>query len=132
MSEERFDRIEVRLDALDNGVVRLQHDVSKLQGDVVKLQGDVAILQGDMTELKTDVTGLRVEVRDVKHQMHVLHEEVLDRIAAIPDARESLRLEIRAGFAEIREEFNRRLDPLELTVRDHSIEIARPKDARSE
>lgn len=73
MSEARFDRIDERLD----------------------------VLTADVAVLKTDVTGLKAETRDLRTHMGVLHEEVLDRIAAL-GADDSLRREMQAGFAEIK------------------------------
>ena len=124
MSEERFDRLDAKFAVLTA-------DVSALTTDVAVLKTDVAGLKTDVAGLKTDVAELRVGQVDLGHQMRLLHEDVIDRIKAIPDSREVIRQEIRNGLAEIREEFNRRLDPLERTVRDHSLDIARLKEARS-
>jgi len=63
--------------------------------------------------------------------MHVLHEDVIARIAAIPDYSGLMKAEIAHGVAELREVIERRLDPLEAVVRQHSIEIERLKQARS-
>jgi hypothetical protein len=62
--------------------------------------------------------------------MHVLHEDVIARIAAIPEYTGPTRAEMDQGFADIRELIGRRLDPLEATVRQHSIEIERLKRGR--
>ena len=86
MSEERFQRIEQKLD----GVV----------ADVAVLKTDVAVLKADVAGLKTDVGGLKTDVAALGNQMRVLHEDVIDRIRAT-DSTEILRAEMRSGFAEV-------------------------------
>ena len=49
--------------------------------------------------------------------MHVLHEGVIARIAAIPEYTDPTKAEMDQGFADLRETITRRLDPLEATVR---------------
>ena len=79
MSEERFDRIEQRLDELTAQVSR----------------------QGE----------------DLGRQMRVLHEDAIERIEAIPEYTGPTRAEFNQGMADLREVIERRLDPLEATVR---------------
>ena len=86
MSEERFDEIDRRFD--------------RLTANVTNLQADVTHLQADVTVLKTDVAGLKTETVDLRRHMGVLHEDVIDRIRGIRED-DSLRLEMRAGFAMI-------------------------------
>jgi hypothetical protein len=61
MSEERFDRIEQRLDRLEGGQQELRSD---LEAHVGRLEG---------------------RLDDLDRHMHVLHEDVIARIAAIPE-----------------------------------------------
>lgn len=102
MSEERFNHIDQSLTAL---------------------RSDVDTLKTDVAELKTGVAGLKVDVDrrfdDLRGEMLMLHEEVVDRIKAIPDPAERLERAMRAEFALFREEIGRRLDPLEAAVRLH-------------
>ena len=98
MSEERFDRIEQRLDRLEAGQVGLRNHVGRL-------------------DRRFD---------DLDRHMHVLHEDVIARIAAIPEYAGPTR----AAFTELREIIERRLDPFEATVRQHTIEIERLKQTR--
>lgn len=114
MSEERFQRLEHKLDGVVADVSSLKADVSVLKTDVAELKTDVAELKTDVAVLKTDVSGLRADVSGLKtdgvsiqasiidlgHQMRVLHEDVLDRIRAA-DPTEILRAEMRAGFTEV-------------------------------
>ena len=117
MSEERLTRIE--------------NTLTEVRTDVEELRSGQAELRTDVQELRSGQTELRAEVRDLGHQMRVLHEDVIDRIKAIPDPTEVLRRAMKTGFSELRDEMNRRIDPLELTVREHSIELARLKDSRA-
>jgi hypothetical protein len=78
MSEERFGRIETRLDELAVGQAEMRGDISQLRGDVTELRGDVTHLRGDVTELLADLHSMGV-------QMRVLHEDVIANIKAIPD-----------------------------------------------
>jgi hypothetical protein len=98
MSEERFDRIERQLDRLESG----------------------------QSELKADVRRVGGRVEELDRHVHVLHEDVIARIAAVPEYTGPTRAE----FAELRELIGRRIDPLEATVRHHSVEIERLKQSR--
>jgi chromosome segregation ATPase len=109
VSEERFDRIERRLDGVAADVAVLQTDVAVLKSDVAVLKVDVSELKTDVSELKTDVWELKAKVADnttgiadLRRHMGVLHEEVLDRFRALAED-DSLRREMRAGFAELRQ-----------------------------
>ncbi len=95
MSEERFDRLEHRLD----GVI-----------------ADVEVLKADVAVLKTDV-------KDFRRHMGVLHEEVLDRIRGIGED-DRLRREMRAGFAELRELLTSHAVPGEAVDRAHATTLA--------
>ncbi len=115
MSEERFDKIEERLD--------------EVAADVGVLKTDVAGLKTDVAGLKTDVAGLKTDVADLRRHMGVLHEEVLDRIRGIGED-DSLRQEMRAGFAELRQLFKDHAIPGEAadrrfaaTLNDHERRI---------
>ena len=109
MSEERFDRIDKRFDGLE--------------ANVQVLQTDVAVLQADVAVLKTDVAVLKTDVRDLRRHMGVLHEEVLDRIRGIRED-DSLRREMRAGFAEMRQMFLDHTIPGEAADRQFGVTLA--------
>ena len=124
MSEERFDRLEVKVSALQTDVQELKVDVRQLKTDVAELKTDVGQIKGIITELRDGQLSL-------SRQMRVLHEDVIRNIKAIPDPRAAMREEIRSAFAELREELERRIGPLETTVRQHSIDIALLKEGRT-
>lgn len=95
VSEERFNNIDTRFDRVEK----------RLDG----VAADVGVLKTDVGVLKTDVGGLKSELSDLRRHMGVLHEEVIDRIRGIGED-DSLRNEMRTGFAEIRQMF-----------RDHTV-----------
>lgn len=137
MSEERFDRLDARLDSVEADVGKLKADVSVLKNDVSVLKTDVAVLKTDVAELKTDVSGLKHEVVDLRRHMGVLHEEVLDRFRALGED-DSLRREMRAGFAELRQMFRDHIvvgDAADRrhaeTLDDHERRISRLEGGRS-
>lgn len=80
-------------------------------------------------EEKLNTVATRVEVDDLDRHMHVLHEDVIDRIAAIPTDGPT-KAEMKKEFEDLREAIGRRLDPLELKVTRHSAEIEQLKNAR--
>ena len=102
MSEERFNEIDRRFD-------RLTAEVSELKTDVA--------------ELKTDVAGLKTETVDLRRHMGVLHEDVIDRIRAIRED-DSLRQEMRAGFAMILERLDHHAIPGEAADRAFAATLA--------
>ena len=106
MFEERFDRIEQRLDRLEGGQHELRADLEAHGG---RLEG---------------------RIDDLGRHMHVLHEDVIARIAAIPEYTGPTKAEIQQAFAELRETIDWRLDPLEAIARQHTIEIERLKQSR--
>jgi len=104
MSHQEFEEIRTRLGGLESTTGGLVRDVEVLKTDVAVLKTDVAGLKTDVAGLKTDVAGLKTDVADSRRHMGVLHEEVLDRIKGIRED-DSLRREMRAGFAELRQLF---------------------------
>jgi archaellum component FlaC len=124
MSEERFDRIEHRLDRLEVGQNELK---AQLTAQGRRLDGH----DGRFDALDRRVESLETRVTDLARHMHVLHEDVIARIAAIPEYTGPTKAEMNHGFADLREMIGRRLDPLEATVRQHSIDIERLKQDRA-
>jgi uncharacterized coiled-coil DUF342 family protein len=104
MSEERLGRIETRLD--------------DLTAEVVGLKGEVGGLRGELH-------GTNDRIDALNQRMGVLHEEVLDRIAALAPDFTPIRREFQEADAQLLENINRRLEPLETAVRN-----ARPRRRR--
>jgi chromosome segregation ATPase len=130
MSEDRFDRIEERLDRLQAGQNALRAEMSghigRVDGRVDKLDGRIGKLDGRVDKLDGRIGKLENRVGDLDRHMHVLHEDVIARIAAIPEYSGPTKAE----FAELREMIERRLDPLERVVRRHDADIERLKRSR--
>jgi chromosome segregation ATPase len=103
--DRRFDRVDQRLDRVDQRFGQVKERLDRLETG-----------QGKMSD--------RIEALD--QHMHVLHEDVIARIAATREYTGPTRAE----FAELKEMLGRRLDPLEATVRLHSREIDKLKRGR--
>jgi hypothetical protein len=73
--------------------------------------------------LKTDVAELKTDGRDLRRHMGVLHEEVLDRLRGIGE-NDSLRREMRAGFAEMRKMFLDHTIPGDAADRQFGVTLA--------
>ena len=86
MSEERFDAIERKLDTV------------------------VGQLREEMNGMGS---GLRQEIADLGQQMRVLHEDTIDRIAALAPDFEPIRREFTDADARLHEKIDQRLTPLE-------------------
>ena len=84
----------------------------------------------EVTPSFAEVHELNREVHELKGEVHVLHEDVIDRIKAVGNPDVMTRREVKQEFAELREAFDRRIDPIALTLRDHSAELARLKNPR--
>jgi chromosome segregation ATPase len=111
MSEERFDRIEQRLDRLEAGQNELRADLKAHAG---RLESGQQQLRSDLEGHVGRLDGL---IDDLDQHMHVLHEDVIARIAAIPEYTGPTKAEMQQGFADLREAIERRLDPLEAIER---------------
>ncbi len=109
MVSERFDRIEEHLDRLEGGHGHLQVGQAALE----RGQAD---LHTGQTDLRAAVTRLQSKQDELGRHMRVLHEDLIDRIEAIPTDCPT-KAEMKREFAELREAIGRRLDPLEATVR---------------
>lgn len=111
MSEERFDRIEQRLD--------------RIEGDVTGMRGEMRVLGEDLRqEMRTLNDETRLEMRtlneDVRREMRVLHEELIERIAVTAPDFGPIRREFRQADGELREELDRRIQPLEAIAREQA------------
>lgn len=100
MSEQRFENIEQRL---------------------TSVEGKADTLETKLERLEAKVDGLRVEMHtlhdDLGRQMRVLHEEVIDRIAALSPDYTQIRREFTTADAQLRDDVDRRLVPLEAMER---------------
>jgi chromosome segregation ATPase len=126
MSEERWDRIESKIDTLTTDVGVLKADVGVLKADVGVLKADVGRLDVGFAELQDNQVSLHLQLARLDQKVHVLHEANLDQFKLLAEGQVSIRQEITRGFSELREEMGRRLDPLEAAVRYHSKLLGSP------
>ena len=148
MSEERWDRIESKIDTLttDVGVSKPMSACSRptsacskpmsacSKADVGVLKADVGVLKADVGVLKTDVGRLDVgfaELRDNEVSLHVQARAARSEsaraargepgpIQAAGGGQVSIRQEIARGFSSCAKKWAAGCDPLELAVRYHS------------
>lgn len=117
MSEERFDRIEQRLDRLESGQTETNR---RLDGVEERLTG-----------VEDRLGGVEGRLGELDRHMHLLHEQAMANLAAVADSVITMKREVAQGFANLQEVIGRRLDPLEVAVRQHSVEIERLKQGRA-
>jgi len=130
MSEAQFERIERMLERLDAGQKRLEASHAHLDAGQKRLEAGHERMDAGQERLEAGHTALHGEIRrvdgritDLDRHMHVLHEQAMATIAATKEYSGPTKEE----FAELKELISRRLDPLELAVRHHSVEIERLK-----
>jgi hypothetical protein len=128
MSEERFNRIETKLD----GVVA---DVAVLKTDVAVLKTDVAVLKTDVAGLKTDVCDLKAGQASMEERltarMLMLHEDTKDTLRAMNEEHREVVRQVRglwemipgiraalANFTDSNRHFSRVLDNHERRITD--------------
>jgi hypothetical protein len=94
----------------------------EMAGKKPELRGELGQeIVGLRTEMHTGFNDLRSEMQkqgeDIRHEMRVLHEDTIGRIAALAPDFGPVRREFAAADAELREEFDRRVTPLEADAR---------------
>ena len=115
MSEQRLIRIEERLDTQQ---AEMRTGFDELRTGSNEMRADINALRAGLDELRADH-------KDHVRQTGVMHEEVLDRIAPLaPDFR-PIRREVQTADAELKENIERRLEPIEAAVK-----AARPRRRR--
>jgi uncharacterized phage infection (PIP) family protein YhgE len=118
-----------RVDELATGQQGLATRVDELAAGQQGLVTRVDELAVGQRELQVGQKRLDARIEEVDRHMHVLHENVLDRIAAIPTDGPS-KVEVKRWIDDQGEAIGRRLDPVEAAVTRHSAEIERLISAR--
>ena len=74
-------------------------------------------IEAKLEELVTGQQGLKTDLQDLGRQMRVLHEDTIDRIAALTPDFGPIRREFTAADTRLRDEMDQRLTPLEADAR---------------
>jgi hypothetical protein len=104
MSDESLGAIENRIDAVRSDIVAVGTDLAARIGNTDKR----------LAELDERLSG-RIDA--LGHQMRVLHEDTISNIKALSPDFAPLRREFHEADADLREDINRRLSPLEAIAR---------------
>jgi archaellum component FlaC len=130
MSEERFDRIEQRLDRAGERFDQIDEWQRRADErfDRIDERFDRVDERFDRIDERFDRVDERFGRMDerfdrIDQRIGVLHEDVLGRIAATGEEAPATKREMAQGFADLRELIERRLVPLDAAVRDHSQRI---------
>lgn len=83
-----------------------------------------------LAHLGAGLENVNHEMRVLDHDMHVLHEDALSRIAAVAESVVVLDQKMERGFAEVKETIRAEIVPLKAAVRHHAVEIEKLKSAR--
>ena len=125
MSEEQLARIEAKLDKVVSGQDQLRGDVAELRGDITELRGDVTELHGGQDRLREGQDELRAgqillhnRFERFERTTDIAFEQLHEKVDLIAEGHRALEIKMDKGFAELREDIGRRLDPLERVVRD--------------
>lgn len=110
MSEERLVAIEGRIGAVETRLGGVEHQLDQLRAGQTELRAG-------HDELRNGLNEVRAGLANLDHNMRVLHEDVIARIAALAPDFAPIRREFRQADAELRDEIDRRLTPLEAAAR---------------
>jgi hypothetical protein len=108
-------------------VARIEQKIDTLAAGQAEMRADIGTLKADVGTLKADVRELQVQVADQRVHMGALHEAGIAQIQQVAEGHAALSIQIAKGFEGLHEVIHRRLEPLEQTVRELSIEIRRPR-----
>jgi chromosome segregation ATPase len=124
MSEERLEKVETTVTGLRGDVSGLREDFAGLKQDFAGLKQDFAGLKQDFGGLKEEFGGLKEEFGGLREdfgklggQMRALHEDTIDKIKALAPDFDPLRREFRAADAELADQLDKRIVPLEAFAR---------------
>ena len=118
VSEERFIRIETKIDVLQADVTQLKLDVKELRTDVNWLKVELKEVKVEVKELKTDFYAFRGETNRRLDRLEIGQELMRDDIKHLAEGQASIVEQIARGFAEMRQYIDDRLVPLEVAVRE--------------
>lgn len=117
MQDEQLQRIESRFDGIDSRVDGVDSKLGALDDRVGRIESKIDVLDDRVGRIASTVDDLRNRMDEGQRHMHVLHEDLVDRITALAPDFEPIRRELRSEIAELHESTDRRLVPLEAAER---------------
>lgn len=123
MSEERFDRI-------DNEIAGLKDRFDGVDARFVAVDARFDTVDARLVAVDARFDAVDVRFDALDQRIGVLHENVLDIIAASTERNAVTKGEFKEAIADLKETLSRRLAPLEVVVRQHSLDIADLKTRR--
>ena len=73
---EEIERVDIKVDALQNGVSNLKRDMTTVKQDVSQLKTDMTEVKQDVSQLKTDVSQLKTDMTEVKTDVNTIASEL--------------------------------------------------------
>jgi chromosome segregation ATPase len=125
--DQHFERVDGRLDGIDQRLDKVDGRLDGIDQRLDKVDGRLDGLDRRMDGLDQRIDGLRADLNsrfdEARRYAGVLSEEAFARIAATREYTGPTRAEMNDAFADLKETLTRRLDPLEATVRQHSVRL---------
>jgi chromosome segregation ATPase len=103
--DQRFDQVDKRFAQIDQRFVQVDKRFAQIDQRFVQVDQGFHQIDGRLEQLTADVASLITETVDLRRHMGVLHEDVVDRIRGVGE-NDSLRQEMRAGFAMMMKRFD--------------------------
>jgi archaellum component FlaC len=125
MSEQRFERIEQRLDGIDDRLGAVDRRLDGIDDRLGAVDRRLGAVDQRFDRLEAHMDS---RFDELGRHMRVLHEDVIGRIGAL---REAPQAATKLELAELNESITRRLDPLEAAARQHSLRLDRLEQERS-
>lgn len=124
MGEDRFDKIDGRLDTIDGRLNGIDGRLDTVDGRLNGIDGRLDTIDGRLNGIdgrldKVDERFVQVDARfeEIRTQMGVLHEDAIGRTAALFEEPLATRAEMNRGFAQLAQLISERTAPLERVVR---------------
>lgn len=115
--ESRFDGLDSRFDALDSRFDGIDWRLDGVDSRFDRVESKLDVLDGRVGRLESKIENLGTRVDQVDRHMHVVHEDLIERIKALAPDLGPIGREFRREIADLRESTDRRLIPLETAER---------------
>jgi archaellum component FlaC len=116
-TNDRLDRMDHRFDQMDHRFDQMDHRLDRMDRRFDQIDQRFEAVDSRFEKVDQRFDRLEAKMDETNRHMRVLHEEVLDRIAALAPDFGPIRREFTAADNELREQINQRLNPLEAWVR---------------